>query len=40
MKPAPTDVTLLLSELEKGNEEAASKLFPLVYDELRRIADR
>jgi RNA polymerase sigma factor (sigma-70 family) len=39
MKPEPTDVTLLLSELEKGNQEAASKLVPLVYDELQRIAD-
>jgi RNA polymerase sigma-70 factor (ECF subfamily) len=39
MEPEPTDVTILLSELEKGNQEAASKLVPLVYDELRRIAD-
>jgi RNA polymerase sigma-70 factor, ECF subfamily len=32
------DVTLLLSELVKGDEAAASKLFPLLYDELRRLA--
>jgi RNA polymerase sigma-70 factor (ECF subfamily) len=40
MKPEFTDVTVLLSELGKGNQEAASKLVPLVYDELRRIAER
>jgi len=32
------DVTVLLAELTKGNEEAASKLIPLVYAELRRLA--
>jgi len=32
------DVTLLLSELQKGDQEAASKLMPLVYNELRRLA--
>lgn len=32
------DVTILLSELVKGDEAAASKLFPLLYDELRRLA--
>ena len=33
------DVTVLLSELTKGNPEASSKLIPLVYDQLRRLAD-
>jgi RNA polymerase sigma factor (TIGR02999 family) len=32
------DVTVLLAELSKGNEAAASKLIPLVYAELRRLA--
>ena len=32
------DVTVLLAELKKGNEDAASKLIPLVYAELRRLA--
>jgi RNA polymerase sigma-70 factor, ECF subfamily len=32
------DVTVLLSQLSKGNEAAASKLIPLVYAELRRLA--
>jgi RNA polymerase sigma-70 factor, ECF subfamily len=32
------DVTLLLSKIENGDEDAASKLMPLVYDELRRLA--
>jgi RNA polymerase sigma-70 factor, ECF subfamily len=34
-----TDVTALLGELTKGNPEAGPKLIPLVYDELRRLAD-
>ncbi len=36
--PGGEDVTVLLAELTKGNKEAASKLVPLVYDELRRLA--
>jgi RNA polymerase sigma factor (TIGR02999 family) len=32
------DVTVLLSSLTKGDPEAASKLMPLIYDELRRLA--
>jgi len=40
MDSAPEDVTLLLAELTKGNERAASQLIPLVYDELRRLAGR
>jgi RNA polymerase sigma factor (TIGR02999 family) len=32
------DVTALLSELARGNQEAAEKLVPLVYDELKRLA--
>jgi len=33
-----TDITALLSELADGKQEAAQKLIPLVYDELRRMA--
>jgi RNA polymerase sigma-70 factor, ECF subfamily len=40
MDPASADVTLLLAELTKGNKDAASKLIPLVYDELHRLAKR
>ncbi len=40
MDPANQDVTLLLIELTKGNKEAASKLIPLVYGELHRLAKR
>ena len=40
MDPANEDVTLLLIELTKGNKEAASKLIPLVYDELHKLARR
>ena len=37
--PGGEDVTILLAELTRGNKEAASKLIPMVYDELRRLAD-
>jgi RNA polymerase sigma factor (TIGR02999 family) len=40
MDPATHDVTLLLGELTKGNKEAESKLIPLVYGELHRLAQR
>jgi RNA polymerase sigma-70 factor (ECF subfamily) len=36
--PAPEDVTVLLGQLAKGEKAAASRLIPVVYDELRRIA--
>jgi RNA polymerase sigma-70 factor (ECF subfamily) len=32
------DVTALLGQLAKGNEAAASRLIPIVYEELRRLA--
>lgn len=32
------DVTVLLLELSQGNQDAAEKLIPLVYDELKRLA--
>jgi len=32
------DVTRMLSEIESGDEDAAEKLLPLVYEELRRLA--
>jgi RNA polymerase sigma-70 factor, ECF subfamily len=34
----PQEVTLLLSALTRGDDQAASKLMPLIYDELRRLA--
>jgi RNA polymerase sigma factor (TIGR02999 family) len=33
-----TDVTQLLNALEQGDPHAASRLLPLVYDELRKLA--
>jgi hypothetical protein len=33
-----TDVTRLLSALEKGDPHAAEQLLPLVYEELRKLA--
>jgi RNA polymerase sigma factor (TIGR02999 family) len=34
------DVTILLSRLEKGDRQATEELFPLVYSELRVLAER
>lgn len=33
-----TDVTQILSEIERGDPSAAEQLLPLVYDELRKLA--
>jgi len=33
-----TDVLIALDRMHAGDRDAASKLFPLIYDELRRIA--
>jgi RNA polymerase sigma factor (TIGR02999 family) len=40
MPPAPQDVTQWLSAWRNGNQEALAHLLPLVYDELRRLAQR
>jgi RNA polymerase sigma factor (TIGR02999 family) len=37
---ARAEVTILLAEMAKGNHEAASKLVPIVYGEMRRLAAR
>ncbi len=39
MMPSPKDVTQLLLDWRDGNKEALDKLIPLVYDELRGLAD-
>ena len=33
-------VTRILSDLTRGNADAAAELLPVVYDELRRLAER
>lgn len=38
MASPSSDVSLLLSELSRGNQEAGEKLVPLVYEELKRLA--
>lgn len=39
LKATPlSDVTRILSQIEAGDPSAASELFPLVYDELRKLA--
>ena len=35
---AMSDVTYILSQIEQGDPQAAEKLLPLVYDELRKLA--
>lgn len=35
---SPGEITALLTELQAGNRSAESRLVPLVYDELRRLA--
>ncbi|USN97932.1 MAG: sigma-70 family RNA polymerase sigma factor [Phycisphaeraceae bacterium] len=36
--PSPEEVTQILHNVAKGDSDAAAQLFPLVYDELRRLA--
>lgn len=38
MDSSPAEVTSLLKQLADGDQKAAARLIPLVYDELRRIA--
>lgn len=40
MQPSPQDVTQLLVDWGNGNQAAADKLMPLVYEELHRLAHR
>jgi RNA polymerase sigma factor (TIGR02999 family) len=40
MTPQPQDVTQLLKESARGDRAALDQLLPLVYQELRRMADR
>ncbi len=35
-----SDVTIILSQIESGDERATNRLLPLVYDELRMLAAR
>jgi RNA polymerase sigma factor (TIGR02999 family) len=35
-----SDVTRILSAIDQGDPEAAKQLLPLVYEELRRLADQ
>jgi RNA polymerase sigma-70 factor (ECF subfamily) len=38
--PSPHEITQLLAEWSNGNQTALDKLYPLVYDELHRMASR
>src|SRR5215475_6517723 len=39
MEDSTGQVTLLLAEMKRGNSEALPRLIPLVYNELRRLAE-
>lgn len=39
-EPDPSRITLLLKDAASGKEDAAHELIPLVYDQLRKIAQR
>ena len=34
-----SDVTRILTKIESGDQKAAEELLPLVYDELRKLAE-
>jgi RNA polymerase sigma factor (TIGR02999 family) len=36
---SPPDVTEILQDVRSGDKDASARLMPLVYDELRRLAD-
>jgi RNA polymerase sigma-70 factor (ECF subfamily) len=38
MPPSTGEITRLLADLQKGNQEAASRLMPIIYRDLRRLA--
>jgi len=38
LEPTPGQITQLLVSLQEGDPDAANRLFPLVYDELHRLA--
>ena len=38
--PSPHEITQLLAEWREGNQSALDELYPLVYDELHRLARR
>lgn len=40
MSHSPEEITLLLSRLGAGDARAGEELFPLIYDELHRLAQR
>ena len=38
MEESPGEITRLLAQIKSGNRDAESRLIPLVYSELRRLA--
>ncbi len=38
--PPSPELTQILADASRGDEDAANRLFPLIYDELRRLAGR
>jgi RNA polymerase sigma factor (TIGR02999 family) len=40
VQSSPNELTLLLEEASKGNKTVINKIFPIVYNELRKIASK
>ena len=40
MQSSSNEITLILSELSKGNRSAINEIFPVVYNELKKIASK
>ena len=38
MPESSGEITALLAQMKRGNNDALTKLIPLLYDELRRLA--
>ena len=38
--PSSSELTQILADASRGDEDAANRLFPLIYDELHRLAQR
>ncbi len=38
--PPSPELTQILADASRGDEDAANRLFPLIYDELHRLAQR
>ncbi len=40
MQPSSNDLTLILAEISNGNKSVINEIFPIVYNELKKIASK